>query len=146
MGNDIPTSLARFFLLQGVFGLQLVPKPALSVKRNGVSCRESVLIVARDYKSLLGARIMQGFGTGPFEMLVPSSIGDMYLCPHPPDPLFPISFETYVVRYFVHQRGKRIALQAMSMFGVSFFTPIVTGVITERMYAPTHYNPPGSNC
>lgn len=35
--------------------------------------------VANDYKSLLGARIMQGFGTGPFEMLVPSSIGDMYV-------------------------------------------------------------------
>jgi MFS family permease len=37
---------------------------------------------AKDYHSLLGARIMQGFGTGPFEMLVPSSIGDMY----PPEP------------------------------------------------------------
>jgi MFS family permease len=56
---------------------------------------------------------MQGFGTGPFEMLVPSSIGDMY---------------------FVHQRGSRIAIQAMAMFGVSFLTPILTGVITDRMY------------
>jgi len=34
-------------------------------------------LLAKDYRSLLGARIMQGFGTGPFEMLVPSSIGDM---------------------------------------------------------------------
>jgi MFS family permease len=34
--------------------------------------------LAKDYNSLLGARILQGFGTGPFEMLVPSSIGDMY--------------------------------------------------------------------
>jgi MFS family permease len=33
--------------------------------------------LAKDYNSLLGARILQGFGTGPFEMLVPSSIGDM---------------------------------------------------------------------
>jgi MFS family permease len=40
---------------------------------------EGRLIPANDYGSLLGARIMQGFGTGPFEMLVPSSIGDMYL-------------------------------------------------------------------
>jgi MFS family permease len=38
--------------------------------------------VAKDYNSLLGARIMQGFGTGPFEMLVPSSIGDMYTISH----------------------------------------------------------------
>jgi hypothetical protein len=36
------------------------------------------LTVATSHGSLLGARIMQGFGTGPFEMLVPSSIGDMY--------------------------------------------------------------------
>jgi MFS family permease len=35
--------------------------------------------LAKDYNSLLGARILQGFGTGPFEMLVPSSIGDMYV-------------------------------------------------------------------
>jgi MFS family permease len=70
---------------------------------------------ANDYNSLLGARILQGFGTGPFEMLVPASIGDMY---------------------FVHQRGKRIAIQAMSMFGVSFLTPIVSGVVTDRLYLP----------
>lgn len=36
-------------------------------------------VLAKDYNNLLGARIMQGFGTGPFEMLVPSSIGDMYV-------------------------------------------------------------------
>ena len=59
---------------------------------------------------------MQGFGTGPFEMLVPSSIGDMY---------------------FVHQRGKRIAIQAMSMFGISFLTPVISGVITDTLYFPT---------
>lgn len=37
------------------------------------------MFLAKDYNSLLGARIMQGFGTGPFEMLVPSSIGDMFV-------------------------------------------------------------------
>jgi MFS family permease len=37
-----------------------------------------LIFLATDYNSLLGARIMQGFGTGPFEMLVPSSIGDMF--------------------------------------------------------------------
>jgi MFS family permease len=67
---------------------------------------------ANDYGSLLGARILQGFGTGPFEMLVPSSIGDIY---------------------FVHQRGTRIAIQALAMFGVSFLTPIISGVVTDRL-------------
>ena len=33
---------------------------------------------ADSYNSLLGARILQGFGIAPFEMLVPTSIADMY--------------------------------------------------------------------
>jgi hypothetical protein len=69
---------------------------------------------------------MQGFGVGPFEMLVPLSIGDMHSILTNP--------ANIITRYFVHERGKRIAIQALSFFGVSFFTPIISSQINDNMY------------
>ena len=63
-------SLVQYSWWQEVFGVPWVPL----LLQYGV-----YLFLANDYHSLLGARIMQGFGTGPFEMLVPSSIGDMFV-------------------------------------------------------------------
>ncbi|KAJ8102303.1 major facilitator superfamily domain-containing protein [Lipomyces tetrasporus] len=68
--------------------------------------------VATSYKSLLGARILQGVALAPFEVAVFASVGDMY---------------------FVHQRGVRLALVSLSIFGTTFLTPIITGTITKRM-------------
>ena len=65
-----------------------------------------------NYKSLLWARIFQGIGLAPFEALVNASVGDLY---------------------FVHERGKRMALSNLALFGGAFFTPILVGKITHTI-------------
>ncbi|MCJ1431684.1 hypothetical protein MMC27_001039 [Xylographa pallens] len=64
------------------------------------------------YKSLLWARVVQGVGLAPFEALVNATVGDLY---------------------FVHERGKRMALTNMALFGGAFFTPILVGKITHTL-------------
>ena len=70
---------------------------------------------ATSYKSFLWARIIQGIAVAPFEALVNASVGDLY---------------------FVHQRGTRMALSNLSLFGSAFFTPIVVGKITHTIGYP----------
>lgn len=65
--------------------------------------------LATSADSFLGARVLQGFGLGAFETIVPSSIGDMY---------------------FVHQRGKRIAFYNLSFLGCTYFMPVLGGYIS----------------
>ncbi|KAL0633528.1 hypothetical protein Q9L58_007560 [Maublancomyces gigas] len=67
---------------------------------------------AKDYNSLLWARILQGVAVCPFEALVNTSVGDLYC---------------------VHQRGKRMALTNFSLFGGAFITPVVVGKITSTL-------------
>ncbi|KAI9714508.1 MAG: hypothetical protein M1820_000469 [Bogoriella megaspora] len=64
------------------------------------------------YKSLLWARIFQGVALAPFEALVNASVGDLY---------------------FVHERGKRMALSNLSLFGGAFFTPVIVGKIAHTL-------------
>ena len=68
--------------------------------------------VGTHYRSFIGARVIQGVGTAPFESLLNAAVGDLY---------------------FVHQRGLRMAFTNLAIFGGAFFTPIVVGVITDRM-------------
>lgn len=68
--------------------------------------------VAQSYGSLLGARILQGVGVAPFEALVNASVGDLY---------------------HVHQRGKRMALSNLALYGGAFFTPVIVGIMTEKI-------------
>ena len=68
-----------------------------------------------NYKSLLWARIIQGVGLAPFEALVNASVADLY---------------------FVHERGKRMALSNLALFGGAFFTPILVGKITHTIGWP----------
>ncbi|KAJ4301180.1 hypothetical protein N0V90_003270 [Kalmusia sp. IMI 367209] len=73
----------------------------------------------RNYKSLLWARIFQGVGLAPFEALVNASVGDLYC---------------------VHERGIRMALSNLALFGGAFFTPVLAGKISSTMgYAWTFY-------
>ncbi|KAK9463508.1 major facilitator superfamily domain-containing protein [Lipomyces oligophaga] len=67
---------------------------------------------ATSYRSLLGARILQGVGLAPFEVLMNTSIGDMY---------------------FVHQRGYRLAIANLCLFGTTFMTPLIGGHISRNM-------------
>ena len=64
------------------------------------------------YKSLLWARVFQGIALAPFEALVNSCVGDLY---------------------FVHERGKRMALTNVALFGGAFLTPVFVGQITDRL-------------
>ncbi|PFH56855.1 hypothetical protein XA68_15850 [Ophiocordyceps unilateralis] len=68
--------------------------------------------VGRNYGSMAAARAIQGMGAAPFETLLNAAVGDLY---------------------FVHQRGVRMAATNLAVFGAAFFTPIVTGKITESM-------------
>jgi MFS family permease len=73
----------------------------------------------KNYKSLLWARIFQGIGLAPFEALVNASVGDLY---------------------HVHERGIRMALSNLSLFGGAFFTPVLVGKIADTMgYEWTFY-------
>jgi len=65
-----------------------------------------------NYKSLLAARVFQGVGLAPFEALVNASVGDLY---------------------FVHERGLRMALSNLSLFGGAFFTPVIVGKLTSTL-------------
>ncbi|KAG0131090.1 major facilitator superfamily domain-containing protein [Tuber indicum] len=67
--------------------------------------------LAQNTDSFLGARILQGFGLGAFETIVPSTVGDMY---------------------FVHQRGKRIAFYNLTFLGSTYFMPVLGGFISTR--------------
>ncbi|KAF2033833.1 MFS transporter-like protein [Setomelanomma holmii] len=65
-----------------------------------------------NYASFLWARIFQGVGLAPFEALVNASVGDMY---------------------HVHERGVRMALSNFMVFGGAFFTPVLVGLIANRI-------------
>ncbi|RDA85615.1 hypothetical protein CP532_3555, partial [Ophiocordyceps camponoti-leonardi (nom. inval.)] len=68
--------------------------------------------VGRNYQSMAAARAIQGIAAAPFETLLNAAVGDLY---------------------FVHQRGVRMAATNLAVFGAAFFTPIVTGKITESI-------------
>ena len=66
----------------------------------------------KSYKSLLWARVFQGVALAPFEALVNASVGDLY---------------------FVHERGKRMAITNVALFGGAFLTPVFVGKITHTL-------------
>ena len=71
------------------------------------------------YASFLWARIFQGVGLAPFEALVNASVGDLY---------------------HVHERGIRMALSNLALFGGAFLTPVFVGMIADRIgYQWTFY-------
>lgn len=117
--------LTGYFLLGvGVAGILVVPTARVWGKRHLFLLGTAILILSsawggatgggsqgthKRYNSLLWARIFQGVGTAPFEALVNAAVGDLY---------------------FVHERGLRMALSNLAVFGGAFFTPILVGKIT----------------
>jgi MFS family permease len=67
---------------------------------------------SKSYKSMLWARIFQGIATAPFEALTNACVGDLY---------------------FVHERGTRMALTNVALFGGAFLTPVFVGHIAANM-------------
>ncbi|KNG47744.1 mfs transporter [Stemphylium lycopersici] len=111
----------------GVAGFLFVPSARIWGKRH-VYLLGNVLVVVscvwggaigNHYAGFLWARVFQGVGLAPFEALVNASVGDMY---------------------HVHERGVRMALSNFCVFGGAFLTPVLVGVIADRIgYQWTFY-------
>ncbi|RYO26301.1 hypothetical protein AA0111_g8209 [Alternaria arborescens] len=111
----------------GVAGFLFVPSARIWGKRH-VYLLGNVLVVVscvwggaigNYYGGFLWARVFQGVGLAPFEALVNASVGDMY---------------------HVHERGVRMALSNFCVFGGAFLTPVLVGVIADRIgYQWTFY-------
>jgi len=101
----------------GVGGFFFVPSSRVWGKRHAFLIGIIILCFScawagassHNYTSLLWARIFQGVGLAPFEALINSAVGDIY---------------------FVHERGKRMAVSNFAVFGGSFMTPVVVGRMT----------------
>ncbi|KAG7571347.1 hypothetical protein FFLO_00699 [Filobasidium floriforme] len=68
--------------------------------------------LAKSYGSLLGARILQGFGMGAYGCLVNSSITDIF---------------------FLHEQGTRIAIWQFAFNGSICLTPVISGILIQRL-------------
>lgn len=111
----------------GIAGFLFVPSARIWGKRHVYLLGTTIIIISciwggatgKHYGSFLWARIFQGVGLAPFEALVNASVGDLY---------------------HVHQRGVRMALSNFCVFGGAFFTPVLVGVIADRIgYIWTFY-------
>ena len=110
-----------------VGGLVFVPSARIWGKRH-LYILGTIIIIAscvwggatgHRYGSFLWARIFQGVGLAPFEALVNASVGDLY---------------------HVHERGLRMALSNLALFGGAFLTPVFVGMISDRIgYEWTFY-------
>lgn len=104
----------------GVAGFIFVPSARVWGKRHLYILGTVIIVLSsawgggsgHNYKSLTAARFFQGVGLAPFEALVNASVGDLY---------------------FVHERGKRMALSNLSLFGGAFFTPVIVGKMTSTL-------------
>jgi MFS family permease len=98
----------------GVGGFLFVPSSRVWGKRHTFLIGTVVIIFSSiwggfaggSYTSMAWARAFQGIGLAPFEALVNATVGDLY---------------------FVHERGKRMALTNFAVFGGAFMTPIIVG-------------------
>ncbi|KAJ9116531.1 hypothetical protein QFC24_006698 [Naganishia onofrii] len=70
---------------------------------------------AKTYRSLLGARIVQGFGMGAYGCLVSSTITDVF---------------------FLHEQGTRVAIWQLAFNGSICITPIISGVLIQKLGRP----------
>ncbi|EJT74215.1 hypothetical protein GGTG_08059 [Gaeumannomyces tritici R3-111a-1] len=113
--------LTGYFLLGvGLMGVIFVPSSRIWGKRHAFVFGLIIIIISsawagdvgRNYDSMVGARVIQGFGAAPYEALVNVAVGDLY---------------------FVHERGKRMAGTNLAVFGGAFATPILVGKITHTI-------------
>lgn len=104
----------------GLAGFIFVPSARVWGKRHLYILGTVIIIISsiwgglsnHNYNSLLAARVFQGIGLAPFEALVNASVGDLF---------------------FVHERGKRMALSNLALFGGAFFTPVIVGKMTSTI-------------
>ncbi|KAJ5739770.1 hypothetical protein N7533_012554 [Penicillium manginii] len=120
--NFVEAALLTGYLLcgTGVAGILIVPTARVWGKRHLFLLGHVLMIAScawaggsgKNPKSLLWARIFQGVALAPFEALLNACVGDLY---------------------FMHERGKRMAVSNVSLFGAAFLTPVFAGRITKAM-------------
>lgn len=118
--TDIALLTGYHLLGVGVAGFIFVASARVWGKRHLYLIGTVIIIISsawgggsnHNYRSLLAARFFQGVGLAPFEALVNASVGDLY---------------------FVHERGVRMALSNLSLFGGAFFTPVIVGKLTNTL-------------
>ncbi|PWY76378.1 MFS transporter [Aspergillus sclerotioniger CBS 115572] len=104
----------------GVAGILIVPTARVWGKRHLFLLSNALMVVScawagaskHNYQSLLWARIFQGVALAPFEALLNACVGDLF---------------------YVHERGKRMALSNVALFGAAFLTPVLAGKITHSL-------------
>ncbi|PYI09018.1 MFS transporter [Aspergillus sclerotiicarbonarius CBS 121057] len=104
----------------GVAGILIVPTARVWGKRHLFLLGNALMVVScawagaskHSYQSLLWARIFQGVALAPFEALLNACVGDLF---------------------YVHERGKRMALSNVALFGAAFLTPVLAGKITHSL-------------
>ncbi|KAL2828682.1 major facilitator superfamily domain-containing protein [Aspergillus cavernicola] len=107
----------------GIAGILIVPTARVWGKRHLFVLGHVLMVVScawagasgQNYQSLLWARIFQGVALAPFEALVNAAVDDLF---------------------YVHERGKRMALSNVAVFGAAFLTPVAAGEITKSMGWP----------
>jgi len=121
---DAVALLTGYHLLGvGVAGFFFVPSSRVWGKRHAFLIGSIFLCFSsawggasgHNYASHLWSRIFQGVGLAPYEALVNAAVGDLY---------------------FVHERGKRMAVTNFAVFGSSFLTPVVVGKMTHSIGWP----------
>ncbi|KAF3481689.1 uncharacterized protein GIQ15_04448 [Arthroderma uncinatum] len=104
----------------GVAGIVIVPTARVWGKRHLFLLGNLIIVVScvwagasgTNHASLIWARVFQGVGLAPFEALVNAVVGDLF---------------------FVHERGKRMALSNVALFGGAFLTPVIAGKMTHTL-------------
>ncbi|KAI5305064.1 riboflavin kinase [Ascosphaera pollenicola] len=104
----------------GVSGILIVPTARVWGKRHlylagTLLCVASCIWAARSghsHRSMVWARVVQGVALAPYESLVSASVGDMY---------------------YVHERGFRLAVTGISLFGGAFMTPVIAGKMANDL-------------
>ncbi|QKX62649.1 uncharacterized protein TRUGW13939_09810 [Talaromyces rugulosus] len=118
--TDVALLTGYHLLGVGLGGILCVPSARVWGKRHLFIIGNVLMIISSawagassgNYRSLTAARVFQGFALAPFEALVNTCVGDLY---------------------FVHERGKRMALSNVALFGGSFLTPVFVGKITATL-------------
>ncbi|KAI1907053.1 hypothetical protein LOZ53_002036 [Ophidiomyces ophidiicola] len=118
--TDIALLTGYHLCAVGIAGFLFVPTARIWGKRHLFLLGNVIIIFSsawggasgKNYKSLLAARIFQGIGLAPFEALVNAAVGDLY---------------------YVHERGKRMAVSNVALFGGAFLTPVLVGKITASL-------------
>lgn len=120
----------------GVAGVLFVPTARVWGRRH-LFLLGNILMIAsaawagasgHNYSSLLWARIFQGVALAPFEALVNTCVGDLFFV-H----VGPSRFSLIDNADTEQERGKRMAVSNVALFGAAFLTPVVAGKITHSL-------------